>query len=64
MWNEERICSTSRDMSDGALLRLLEIARRELGANDACVEIGELDPENPRFMWIKLSTHQQMILRF
>ncbi|HNS99995.1 MAG TPA: hypothetical protein PKL73_23755, partial [Polyangiaceae bacterium] len=64
MWNEERICSTSRDMSDGALLRLLEIARRELGADDACVEIGGLDPEDPRFVWVKLSAHRRVVLRF
>jgi hypothetical protein len=51
-------------MSDGPLLRLLEMARRELGAEDARVEIGGAEPADDCLVWVRLSESRRVVVRF
>ncbi len=58
-----RVRYTER-MTDGPLLRLLDMVRRELGAEDARVEIGGEEPAEPRVLWVRLSESRRVVVRF
>lgn len=46
------------------LLRLIELASRDLGATDARAEVGGRDPEDPRLIWCKTPTDLRIVLVF
>jgi hypothetical protein len=51
-------------MSDAGLMRLLEICKRDLGAVDARIEIGGVTPSEPPVVWVALSAHRRVVVRF
>lgn len=51
-------------MTDGPLLRLLEMVQRELGADDARVEIGGKAPDSDQFVWVRLSETRRVVAFF
>jgi hypothetical protein len=46
------------------LNRLLELVRRELEADDARVELGGRDPEDPRMLWVPLPNGWRLVACF
>lgn len=46
------------------LLRLLDIVRRELGADDAHLEVGGRDPQSDHTVWVALATHWRVVATF
>lgn len=51
-------------MTDGPLLRLLDMVQRELGADDARVELGGKDPSDERLVWVRLSESRRVVAVF
>ena len=51
-------------MTDGAMLRLLDVVRRELNASDARIEIGGAEPSSDRSVWHKLSESRRIVVSF
>ncbi|MEZ4370673.1 MAG: hypothetical protein R3B07_07600 [Polyangiaceae bacterium] len=47
-----------------AALRLLEVVCAQLGAVDARLEIGGLDPEDPRLVWVNLGNSERVVAVF
>lgn len=51
-------------MKDQAWLKLLEMLQTRLGAKDARIEIGGLNPEDPRFIWAALEDSRRVVVIF
>ncbi|MFC1642218.1 hypothetical protein ACFL5O_05950 [Myxococcota bacterium] len=51
-------------MTTAPLLRLLDLVRQDLGAADARVEIGGLDPLDERLVWCRLATGNRLVAVF
>lgn len=51
-------------MSEASLLRLLELARREIGADDARLELGGREPEPLHHVWVPLSGAWRVVAVF
>lgn len=51
-------------MTDGPLLRLLEMVQRELGAADARIEIGGQEPRSASSVWVGLSESRRVVALF
>ncbi|MCA9628518.1 MAG: hypothetical protein KC766_12660 [Myxococcales bacterium] len=47
-----------------AVLRLLEVVRAQLGAADARLEIGGLDPDDPHLVWVNLEDSERVVVVF
>jgi hypothetical protein len=48
-------------MGQGAMLRFLELVRKELGADDARAELGGRDPDDPCLVWTNLAGGWRLI---
>jgi hypothetical protein len=51
-------------VSHTTLLRLVELVRRELNAEDARIEIGGRDPSEPRALWCPLPSGARLVVLF
>ncbi len=51
-------------MTSAPLLRLLDLVRQDLGAQDCRLEIGGLDPEDPHFVWCRLPVGSRLVTAF
>lgn len=51
-------------MQEAALLRLLDLARRELGADDVRAELGGRDPDDARLVWCRLDGGYRVVAVF
>ncbi len=51
-------------MGDAGLLRLLAVARRELDADDARLEIGGAPPDDERLLWCPVGAHRRLVVVF
>ncbi len=51
-------------MADSAVLRLIELASRQLDGRDARVEIGGKDPDDPRLVWCALPSRRRLVVVF
>ncbi|MCA9639603.1 MAG: hypothetical protein KC492_02885, partial [Myxococcales bacterium] len=47
-----------------AVLRLLEVVCAQLGAADARLEIGGLDPDDPHLIWVNLGNAERVVVVF
>ncbi len=49
---------------DAPLLRLVELARRELDGDDARLELGGREPRDPRLVWVVLEDAWRLVVSF